>query len=301
MAKFRKPKPDLRGAAKAVAAAGRTGADGKKDTEIVHVNKDELPVVDRALRRYGGAGSRNPKTGAKEYVAAANTPGKGTSAGGLSGNTASGSSGGTRGGSGSKEQSIPPTQASPTGSKENLGAAGATFGAGNTEPLGSAGNAGPVVPGGRAPGEYKPGDVPAVKGADALGIGARIAGGIGGAVGSALGQGLTGQDPTEKMIGKEHFGTQVGFSGTGDETGARAGKTTGNQSLGTAEKTAGAKAAGSNATTSASSSGTTTTGSSDDGETITVNPDGTIRTQDTSVAGLRAKRRYGSKTTATVV
>lgn len=55
------------------------------------------------------------------------------------------------------------------------------------------------------------GATPYVEGADWVGIGARILGGIGGAVGSALTQGLTGEDTTQSMLG-EHLGKQVGWS-----------------------------------------------------------------------------------------
>jgi hypothetical protein len=60
--------------------------------------------------------------------------------------------------------------------------------------------------------EPKPmGATPYVEGADALGIAARFLGGIGGAVASALGLALTGEDPTETMLG-ESLGQQVGWS-----------------------------------------------------------------------------------------
>ena len=60
--------------------------------------------------------------------------------------------------------------------------------------------------------EPKPmGATPYVEGADWLGKGARILGGIGSAAVSALGQALTGEDPTESMLG-EHLGKQVGWS-----------------------------------------------------------------------------------------
>jgi hypothetical protein len=50
-----------------------------------------------------------------------------------------------------------------------------------------------------------------VEGADNLGIGARILGGIPSAVMSGLTQGLTGEDPMESMLG-EHLGKQTGWS-----------------------------------------------------------------------------------------
>ncbi len=60
--------------------------------------------------------------------------------------------------------------------------------------------------------EPKPmGATPYVEGADPLGIAARFLGGIGGAVTSALGLGLTGEDPTETMLGKS-LGQQTGWS-----------------------------------------------------------------------------------------
>jgi hypothetical protein len=55
------------------------------------------------------------------------------------------------------------------------------------------------------------GATPYVEGADLLGMGARFFGGIGGAALSALGQALTGEDPTQSMLG-EHLGKQVGWS-----------------------------------------------------------------------------------------
>jgi hypothetical protein len=55
------------------------------------------------------------------------------------------------------------------------------------------------------------GATPYVEGADIFGVGARFLGGIGGAVTSALGQALTGEDPTESMLG-EHLGLQTGWS-----------------------------------------------------------------------------------------
>lgn len=55
------------------------------------------------------------------------------------------------------------------------------------------------------------GATPFVEGADPIGIGARFLGGIGGAAMSALGQALSGEDPTESMLG-EHLGKQTGWS-----------------------------------------------------------------------------------------
>jgi hypothetical protein len=45
-----------------VASQGRDG-----DTELIHVNKHELPAVDNLLRALGGAGTINPRTGYPEY------------------------------------------------------------------------------------------------------------------------------------------------------------------------------------------------------------------------------------------
>jgi len=50
-----------------------------------------------------------------------------------------------------------------------------------------------------------------VEGADLLGIGARVFGGIGAAAMSALTQGITGTDTTQEMLG-QHLGKQVGWS-----------------------------------------------------------------------------------------
>jgi len=55
------------------------------------------------------------------------------------------------------------------------------------------------------------GATPYVEGADPIGIGARVVFGIGGAVKSALTQALTGEDPTQSMLG-EHLGKQTGWS-----------------------------------------------------------------------------------------
>ena len=55
------------------------------------------------------------------------------------------------------------------------------------------------------------GATPFVEGADPIGIGARFLGGIGGAAMSALGQALSGEDPTQSMLG-EHLGKQTGWS-----------------------------------------------------------------------------------------
>jgi hypothetical protein len=55
------------------------------------------------------------------------------------------------------------------------------------------------------------GATPYVEGADPIGIGARFLGGIGGAAMSALGQALSGEDPTQSMLG-EHLGKQTGWS-----------------------------------------------------------------------------------------
>lgn len=49
---------------KNAAGMGRTGANGKKDTELVHVNKDE----ERLLKEAGGSGKINPETGLKEFA-----------------------------------------------------------------------------------------------------------------------------------------------------------------------------------------------------------------------------------------
>jgi hypothetical protein len=55
------------------------------------------------------------------------------------------------------------------------------------------------------------GATPYVEGADWIGKGARMLGGIGGAVASGLTQAVTGEDPTQSMLG-EHLGKQVGWS-----------------------------------------------------------------------------------------
>jgi hypothetical protein len=55
------------------------------------------------------------------------------------------------------------------------------------------------------------GATPFVEGADMLGIGARIFGGIPGAVMSGLTQALGGEDTTESLLG-DHLGKQTGWS-----------------------------------------------------------------------------------------
>jgi hypothetical protein len=121
-----------------------------------------------------------------------------------------------------------------------------------------------------------------------VGIGARVFGGITGAVGSALSQGLTGQDKTESLLGSDHFGKQVGWSSGGDETGTRPGKTDAPNTT--------APAKGVTKVPTSAKPVTAPTAPYSGGGTLTVNPDGTVRTEDTSVQGLRAKRRYGAKT-----
>ena len=56
-----------------------------------------------------------------------------------------------------------------------------------------------------------------------------------------------------------------------------------------------AKAAGSSVTSAGSDEKPVPPVVGADGKTITVNPDGTLRNEDTSAAGLRAKKRYGAK------
>lgn len=50
---------------KKIASHGRNG-----DTEAIHVNKREIPLVDAFLRALGGAGTRNPDDGGLEYFGA---------------------------------------------------------------------------------------------------------------------------------------------------------------------------------------------------------------------------------------
>jgi hypothetical protein len=59
---------NLRQAAQRVATAGGVGSDGVKDTELIHVSKRELPIVDAVLKALGGAGTRNQSTGVRQYV-----------------------------------------------------------------------------------------------------------------------------------------------------------------------------------------------------------------------------------------
>lgn len=294
-------KNKLKGAAKELKKAGSTGADGVKDTDVVHVNRAEKAM----LKRYGGSGKTNPKTGLKEYVVNGQDRNENAMNGGNDGSWGArealgdnnGPSGGKASGSNDKasgQTTVPTASKAPLAKGQALAPGGALAGASSADSLGDQGAAATPgdIPGAHA--AYKPGDVPAVKGADAIGIGARVLGGIGGALSSGLSQAFTGEDQTEKAIGKEHFGTQVGWSGTGDEQGGRPGKTDQKLSGDTKAPAADGTPATSTSTTS-SSTGASAAGASDGG-TVTVNPDGTVRTTDTSVAGLRAQRRYGAKT-----
>lgn len=91
----------LKDEAKAVANAGRNG-----DKEIIHVTKDELPLVHAFLKALGGSGTVNPETGAREYWKESHVDDKSGGgaggSGGANGNGSGGAGGGNHGGTGGR-------------------------------------------------------------------------------------------------------------------------------------------------------------------------------------------------------
>lgn len=269
------------------AAAAALKKEGRKgDSDLVHVNRAEKAM----LKRYGGSGSTNPKTGLKEFFGNEGGGDKDSNSHNVSGAPGK-SSGSSDTGS---QQTVPTASKAPLAKGQALSPGGSLGGASATDSLGDQGAAATPgdIPGAHA--AYKPGDVPAVKGADAIGIGATVLGGasLGAlrALSTAAGEG----DPLA-----DHMGKQVGWSGTGDEQGGRPGKTdqklSGDTKAPAADGTPATSTSTTSTSTTSSSTGASAAGASDGG-TVTVNPDGTVRTTDTSVAGLRAQRRYGAKT-----
>jgi hypothetical protein len=320
-------KSNLKAKAAEVAAAGSVGADGAKDTEIIHVNKAEMPIVDRALKRYGGSGKINPRTGKKEYAGevGGKLGGIGASAGGVG--RSQGAIGGSRGKSTEGGTKAVPKSTGPTPEDDTLGAspesAAAALGSGGSQPLGDA-PAPDNMPTGVTPMDKKPrGATPYIDKPSAgqlLGtaIGAAAPGGLG--LVNAAGDLETDKDGKIKAnLDKPTKGGFLGqaidaaFGGTpGPQTGWSAERTKGvpgdvggsGGASGTPKsemaKSSGGKASGSASTASASADEVIPPVVGADGKTITVNPDGTLRNEDTSAAGLRAKKRYGAKPKAKV-